>query len=194
LPPITQLLITFARVFVSYWYLCVPVLGLLALLGFLAMFRFLGVSGRVLPVVGRLFSPIDNASVLQMLAVTVREKRPIVASLELLAAYSPSQRARNRLHGAIRRIADGGHWCEALRRARFVSRAQCAVFRSAEQAGNLAWALDEMADSRIRRASYRAHAVLNVLFPILIFGLAMCVLFVALGMGLPLFNLISGLA
>ncbi len=194
LPWATQVLISATRLLTNYWYLCVPVLAALALLAFLALFRFLGVSARLLPIVGRLFSPLDTVSVLQLLAVTVREKRPLVGSLELLAAYCPAARARSRLHGAIRRITSGEHWCDALRHARFVSRAQCAVFRSAEQAGNLAWALNEMADSRVRRAAHRAQAALSVLFPLFVLGLALCVLFVMLSIAMPLFNLISCLA
>lgn len=194
LPWVTQVLTSSTRLLVNYWHLCVPVLAALALLAFLALFRFLGTSARLLPVVGRLFSPLNTVSIQQLLAVTVREKRPLVGSLELLATHCPASRARSRLHGAIRRITSGEHWCDALRRARFMSRAQCAVFRSAEQAGNLAWALNEMADSRVRRAAHRAQAVLSVLFPLGVFGLALCVLFVMLSIVMPLFNLISGLA
>ena len=74
-----------------------------------------------------------------------------------------------------------------------MTRAQATVFKSAERAGNLAWALDEMADSSIRRASLRAQAALNVLFPGLILVCGMGVMFVAVGMLLPLFSLISKL-
>ena len=63
-------------------------------------------SGRLVPRVARSSvassRPIDNASVLQMLSVAVQEKRPLVGSLEMLAAYAPFSLRTGRLHGAIR--------------------------------------------------------------------------------------------
>ena len=194
LPAMTQLLIAVSSGFVRYWYIALPVLWLCGLVAIVLLFSYLGLSLRGLPIVGRFFSAIDSASVLQMLAVAVREKRPLVGSLELLATYCGSSRVRYRLHAAIRQIADGNHWCDALQHVGFVTQAQAAVFKSAERAGNLAWALEEMADSTVRRSSYRAQAALNFAFPLLILGCGMCVLFVALGMSLPLFSLIQKLA
>jgi type II secretory pathway component PulF len=131
---------------------------------------------------------------MRILSVTVKEKRPIVETLEFLAAYAPFSGARARLHLAIREIAGGAHWCDALQQARLVNRPQAAVFKSAERAGNLAWALDEMSDSTVRRTTYRAQLALNFLFPVMVLGFGMCVFFVAVAMLLPLFKLISALA
>lgn len=193
LPAVTQLLIAVSAFVAQYGFICLPVLALLCAVAVMALLGYIGISLRGLPLVGRLFSAIDNASVLRMLAVTVQEKRPLVGSLELLAAYAPHSLSRARLYGAIRQLVDGAHWCDALQRARLVTRAQATVFKSAERAGNLAWALDEMADSSVRRAALRAQAALNVLFPamILVFGLG--VMFVAVGMLMPLFDLITKL-
>ncbi|MHB8969846.1 MAG: type II secretion system F family protein [Pirellulaceae bacterium] len=194
LPAMTQLLIAVSSGFVRYWYIALPVLWLCGLVAIVLLFSYLGLSLRGLPIVGRFFSAVDSASVLQMLAVAVREKRPLVGSLELLATYCGSSRVRYRLQAAIRQIADGNHWCDALQHVGFVTQAQAAVFKSAERAGNLAWALEEMADATVRRSSYRTQAALNFVFPLLILGCGMCVLFVALAMSLPLFSLIEALA
>ena len=104
-----------------------------------------------------------------------------------------SRRARAGCTGRSASIADGAHWCDALQRARLVTRAQAAVFKSAERAGNLAWALEEMADSSVRRAVLPRQAALNVLFPALILVCGIGVMFVAVGMLLPLFDLISNI-
>ena len=90
LPPMTLLLIAVSRWFVQYWFILLPVLLVLGFVAVLLLLSYLGISLRGLPIVGRFFSTIDNASVLQLLAVAVREKRPLVGSLELLAAYSRS--------------------------------------------------------------------------------------------------------
>ena len=158
MPAVTELLISISRAFVDYWYLLFPLLLLVAVGAILGTLHFLGISFRSLPIIGRLFSPIDNASVLHLLAVAVKEKRPVVDTLELLTAYAPPSRSRRRLHVAVRQMSDGAHWCDALQRARLVTGAQSAVFKSAERTGNLAWALTEMADSTVRRAAQRAQA------------------------------------
>jgi type II secretory pathway component PulF len=193
LPAATQVLIKVSSGVANYGFICLPVMALLTFGGIVVLLSYLGLSFRGWPIVGRFFSTIDNASVLRMLSVAVQEKRPLVGSLELLAAYAPFSLARSRLYAAIHQVTNGAHWCDALQRARLVTRAQATVFKSAERAGNLAWALDEMADSSIRRDSLRAQAALNVLFPSLILVCGMGVMFVAVGVLLPLFSLISKL-
>ena len=69
---------------------------------------------------------------------------------------------------------------------------EAAVFRSAERTGNLAWALDEMAESIARRAVYRLLAVSNVVFPVSIAVLGSFVMLIAFALLSPLFKLISG--
>jgi type II secretory pathway component PulF len=147
-----------------------------------------------LPIIGRFFSPVDNATVMQTLSVAVQEDRPINEILEILAAQASLSRPRARLNAAVGQIRDGAHWCDALQRTGLVTRAQGAVFRSAERAGNLAWALAEMADTAVRRAARRAQATLSVLFPTMILGFGLCVLLIAVGMLAPLFSLISNLS
>jgi type II secretory pathway component PulF len=72
--------------------------------------------------------------------------------------------------------------------------AEAAVFQAAERAGNLAWALDEMANSNIRRLTYRLRAWLNVLFPLLVLVFGGCVLVIGVGILQPLFQMIASLS
>ena len=65
------------------------------------------------------------------------------------------------------------------------------MFQAAERTGNLAWALDEMADSTLRRSAYRMRAALNVALPALLVAFGGLVLCFAVGMLLPLFSLIQ---
>ena len=68
------------------------------------------------------------------------------------------------------------------------------MFRSAERTGNLAWALEEMAESNARRAMYRLRALTNVAFPVAVLVLGSFVLLIAFAMFSTLFKLISGLS
>lgn len=91
-------------------------------------------------------------------------------------------------------IDRGQDWRDSLLATRILRRRESVLFKSAERAGNLAWALDEMAQSGVRRSAYRIRAWTNVIFPALLVGFGVIVLFISLGILLPLINLISGLS
>jgi type II secretory pathway component PulF len=57
--------------------------------------------------------------------------------------------------------------------------------------GNLAWALDEMADSTLRRSHYRIRTALNIALPALLLVFGVLVAGFAAGMLLPLVNMIQ---
>ncbi len=194
LPPATQLLVSCSRACALYWYLLAPFVLFVGLVAVLLLLSYMGIPLRGLPGVEWFYSASERAAVLQQVAVSVREKQPFVTTLELMSAYARSGRTRKRLHDVIRQIAQGRPWHQALRKARFVTQAQAGLLYSAEQAGNLAWALEEMADSTLRHSAYRIQATVNFVFPFAVLGCGLCVAFVAAGMLLPLFNLISSLA
>lgn len=194
LPMATQLLISCSRICTEYWYLLAPFVLFVGFFALFLMLSYIGVPIRGVPGVKWFYAATERAAVLQQLAVSVREKQSFVTTLELMSAYSLSRRTRNRLHKAIRQIADGRPWYEALQKTRIVTRAQAGLLYSAEQAGNLGWALEEMADSTLRHSAYRTQATVNFVFPFAVLGCGLCVAFVAAGMLLPLFNLISSLA
>jgi type II secretory pathway component PulF len=194
LPAVTVALINCSRAFAEFWYIPALAVAILWAVTALLMFTFIGIPIRNLPVVEWFYSATDRAAVLQQLAVSVREKQSFLGTLELLSAYSRSLRSRKRLYKAVREIADGRPWHLALQKARILTQAQGAVLYSAEQAGNLAWALEEMAESTLRRSANRIQACVGFMFPITILGCGLCVAFVALGMLLPLFSLIGALA
>jgi type II secretory pathway component PulF len=90
-------------------------------------------------------------------------------------------------------MRQGEDWCESLRRVRLIANADAAVLKAAQRVGNLAWALDEMADSSLRRWAYRLRAVLNVVFPLLLLAIGIFVMLIVIGLFLPLIKLIEGL-
>jgi type II secretory pathway component PulF len=158
------------------------------------LLMFVGVPVQSLPIARYFVAPVDNAAVLSTLAIAVRRQQPIADNLMLLSELAQSSRSRNQLGVAVGRIEDGMHWTDALQYSGLISKAENGVIRSAERAGNLAWALEEMADSTLRRTAQRAQAALNVLFPCCLVTFGFCVLFVAVGMMMPLFSLIGSLA
>ena len=69
-----------------------------------------------------------------------------------------------------------------------------AVLGAAERADNLAWALEEMADSAIRRQAYRLQLALHCLYPVAVLLIGFVVAFFVIGLFLPLVELIHGLS
>ena len=71
---------------------------------------------------------------------------------------------------------------------------EAAVLKAAERVGNLPWALDEVSDSMRRRMAYRATAVLNVVFPIVLVAFGLVGGWIVIAMAMPLITLISQLS
>ena len=194
LPAITRLLITVVSFVVTNGFVMIPLIAALAVFAMVGILLYIGVPIQSLPFVRYVISPVDSVTVLHCLAIAVEQRQPIPDNLSLLSGLAQSPRSRRRLGKAVRKIENGMHWTDAIERAGFVSHAQNAVLRAAERAGNLAWALNEVADSTIRRSAQRIQAMVNFLFPICVVGFGLCVLFIAVGLMLPLFSLVSGLA
>ncbi len=91
-------------------------------------------------------------------------------------------------------MEQGVHWCDCLQAVRLMTRADVSVLKSAETVGNLPWALEEMADSSMRRMTYRVTAVTNVLFPVCLAGIGVGVLFITASLFLPLIELIDAMS
>jgi len=197
LPASTCLLMELSDPAVRFW----PLLFLLLLLFILAL-ALLAPPVRYFPLwslleppfYGRLWIRYDGSLILRSLALCVRLRREIGPTLFMLSRQYPTRNASRRLLRASRRIDEGMHWCDALRDVGILRRVDVAVLKAAERAGNLAWALDEMADSALRRCEYRLRTWLNVGFPVIVLILGGMVAFVVISLFMPLVALIRGLA
>ncbi len=129
LPAATLALIEVSRWFVQYWYLLAPLFMLFTALTLLTLLLYIGLPVQSLPILNRLAAPLDNATVLHSLAISVRQRQSIVDSLLLLSGLTRSAANRRRLGIAIDAIDQGIHWSDALQFARIISKAQNAVFR-----------------------------------------------------------------
>ena len=79
----------------------------------------------------------------------------------------------------------------ALLNAGLIQRVDLAVLQAAERVDNLAWALDEMADSLLRRFVLRWHTAIGILFPVCVLLLGLMVACVVVGTFWPLALLIQ---
>ena len=130
---------------------------------------------------------------LDSLALWVKSARPLPEAIAALARWYPRWPVRQRLDRVLAEITSGGDWCESLLRHQLIGRSDLAVLRAARQAGNLAWALGEIADGRRRRLAYRLQTLLQCAFPLVILGFGVAVMAFVVAFFLPLIALIQSL-
>lgn len=149
---------------------------------------------RNIPVVWRAFKRFDGALVMRGLALAVRRGMPLPAALQLVAESYPLSIVGSRLEAAAQRVMAGAEWCTCLQGTGFIGAADASVLRAAERAGNLTWALEEMADSALRRQALWLMALLQVLFPAALLVIGLFVFIFVCGLFMPLVSLIQALA
>jgi general secretion pathway protein F len=131
--------------------------------------------------------------VMRCLALAVSYSWPMNKTVWQLARIYPKRGMRGRLANAGRQIDNGEDWCNSLRNAGIIHGADWSVLKSAQRVGNLEWALDEMADSSVRRLIYRWRVFLNVVFPIVLLTIGIIVGAFAIGFFFPLVRLVESL-
>jgi type II secretory pathway component PulF len=194
LPAITQLVIATSNFAVNYWFVGFPFAAILMLLVFGGFLYYLGWLPRDLPILNRLALRTDASLVMRSLGLAVRQGISLQQMINVLSRVYPRSSIRARLGGAAVKIESGADWCDSLRDENLLRSIDVAVLKSAERAGNLAWALDEMADSTLRRIGYRMRLWLNICFPVVLLVFGLVVAFHVIGLFVPLVSLIQALS
>ncbi len=193
LPPVTVWIVMATHwVTSSYVFPVVTALELCLLL--YLPYAFSGYGNLSVPLLDRFFLRRHSVLVLRCLAMVVAGDRPITMGLQILSRWYPTSWVRARLAGAYLATSEGLDWIEALVAYRLISRADAALLESARRAGNLPWALGELAEGSARRLNYRLQFVTQVLLTLLLLGVGGMVGFVAVAYFLPLTTLIASLS
>jgi type II secretory pathway component PulF len=189
-PGDTQVLVFFSEFWLRYGVFFAPLLMFLLLLLLGGVLYYMGLLPHRFPLLRRLWWRVDCAWVMRWLANGIRQKRPLVETMRLLAGYFPQPQMRTRLAWAANRIDMGADWCDSLRQAGIIRNAEYGVFKTAERVGNLEWALDEMAEGSVRRMACRLRAYISIAFPLVILLIGVCVLYIERGVLMPLVSII----
>jgi type IV pilus assembly protein PilC len=170
--------------------LAVPVLAaLLVLLLVSPSFRW------HFPVVGRLYAEYVRSQILQALSFLLKAGQPAPEALGVLSESDALVGgARRRLRAVCRQVEQGGPLADSLRWGSLLPRAMVPLLRTAEHAGNLPWALGELADLLAQRSARRVQRYSLLLFPVPVVGMGVLVGVIVLGLFMPLITLIDGLA
>ena len=168
----------------------------LAEVGLVILAIFLSTGSSVMNITGFdwVFRRRHIAMIFRALAITVESGRPIGPVLDSMGRWYPSRRIARDLDQAGELAAQGTHWIEALRFVRLVRPSDVGVLNAATRAGNLPWALRELADTGERRWGYKVRAWSQIMFVLAMLILGATVLVLALAYFLPLVNLIEKLS
>jgi len=175
--------------------------GVLPLLGFLEILALLYVPLHYfgwlrlrIPFVGRLARRRHVVLILRGLAVIVEGGKPLTTGLGVLTRFYPERSVRKRLARVGYCIEQGANWWECLRWQGLIRPAEAAVLASAQRAGNLPWALREIAETGERQLDYRLQVWAQLLFIVNILCLGLLVFLIVAGYFAPLATLIERLA
>jgi len=195
LPALTRSLISLSRWVVDFAWIPLAFFTMAATFACLAgIASYVGWLPRNAPLVNRMFRRYDGAIVLRSLALAIRRGQPLHGSLRLMADIYPLGIVRTWLNKASTAVEGGQDWCDALRKVRLIDRTDAVVLRAAQGAGNLPWALDEMAESLLRREIFRWQAWYNIVSPAVVLLMGGFVGYICVSLFIPLVNMIKGLA
>jgi type II secretory pathway component PulF len=142
----------------------------------------------------RLFRGRRTADVLRILALATENRQPLLEALFRMSRVYPSPGIRHRLHAVADAVADGADWRDALLETNFITKGEHGLLRTAEQAGNLPWAMRAIAKRSEKRTVYRLAIGLQVLYPLVILLLGAIVGFFVTANFVPLVQLVNGLS
>ncbi|RUL88072.1 type II secretion system F family protein [Tautonia sociabilis] len=144
--------------------------------------------------IDRLLIKRHGATVLRALSGEVAMGRPLPEALDRIGRAASSGAVRRRVRKARGRVDRGEAWTRALASVRLIRWADALALDASQRAGNLSWALGDLADGLDRRAGHRLIVWSQFLLPVAVILLAMPVVVVAVGFFLPLVTLIEAMS
>ena len=196
LPLPTRILIGMNQITTRYWYWAIMVI----VGGVYGLRRYIATApGRkawdnlmlTIPIFGPLFKKIYLARFTRMLSAMMRSGIPILDALSITGATIEN----TVLSGAILKIredvSNGKSLTEPMRGCGLFPPIAISMTAIGEKAGTLEDMLTRLADYFEREADYTIKNLTPMLEPILIFGLGMIVLLFALGIFLPMWDMMK---
>jgi len=195
LPLPTRILIAINNIIQGYWYW---ILGVIVAFIYFFKKALSTEKGRYAwdrfvlsaPIFGPLFLKIFLSRFARMLAAMLRSGIPILEALVITAA-TVNNKVISRVILDIRdQVSQGKSLTEPMKGTRVFPPIAVSMVSIGEKAGSMENMLNKVSDYFDRESSYTIKNLTPLLEPILIFGLAMVALLFALGIFLPMWDLI----
>ncbi len=196
LPQPTILLIQLSDAVVNFWYVFgLPLFYIpIVIFIFVSMAQYYGWRVMLQSVFGGWFIRWYTPDVMRAVAQSVEQKIPLDQALNSIAKHPGPIRLRDRLAWSVESLQAGTPSWQTLQAAGLLKHSETLVLETAEQTGNLPWALETLATNLERRSAFRVTAFMEFVRPILLIGMSMIVGFVAIAMFLPLIKLLNDLS
>jgi len=164
-------------------------LNIFAMIVFLKGFREIDY-----PLVGRFLRRLDVPGILRILSSTADEKRPFAETIHLISFAHRRTAIKNSLENIEQSCQQGTDLWQAMQTNGLITKPESALLKSAQNAGNLPWTLNQLADSLERRFAFRWMAILEFLQPAVVLFLGFLTFFICLAMFMPLIKLLNDLS
>jgi type II secretory pathway component PulF len=196
LPLPTRMLIGIHYIITTYWYW---ILGFLVASGYVFKKTIETEKGRYawdrfilsIPIFGQLFSKIYLSRFCRMLAAMVRSGIPILEALVISSATAENQVISRVILDVRNKVSQGESLAAPMKGSNIFPPIAVSMVAIGEKAGNLENMLNKVADYFDRETDYTIKNLTPLLEPILIFGLALILLLFALGIFVPMWDLIK---
>jgi len=191
LPPATMRLIRASDYFADHllaigFWMTVSIIG-----GAIVLVRRGGWAGVDWGFLSGVYPRLETPGVLRNLAQAVAVRRPLATALAGFELHHRRRHIRNR----IRRVRDetvrGRDCFEPLSRHGLLNPREAAALTSAERVGNLAWALEGIADNIERRQLAREQVIAETVQPAIVIGLGLFIFFICTAFFIPLIYLLG---
>ena len=134
---------------------------------------------------------LETPGVLRNLAQAVAVRRPLATALAGLELHHRRRHVRNRIRRVRDEVVRGRDCFGPLCRYGLISPREAAVLVSAERVGNLAWALEGIADNIECRQRAREQVIAEMVQPSIVIGLGLVVFCICTAIFLPLIHLLG---
>lgn len=196
LPFATKLLLWAHRLLTDYWILLAgSVIGL-----FILGRKFIAAEkGRYawdnfklkIPVFGNIFLKISMSRFSRMTALLCASGIPIINTLEIVSGFMDNRMIEKAVNNIIKDVGDGKGIAEPMRKSGYFPVVVTQMVRIGEETGKIEELLLKVSEYYDRQVEYTVKNLTVLIEPILIFILGMMVLILALGIFMPMWNMIE---
>ena len=195
LPKTTEMAIKLSDCFAAYWFLGAPLMWGLVWLGIEVM---RGEASRWKHLRFRILSPLyrvlDAPDILRQLGVVVGAGRSLADGLTAMGQFHDRPSVAKLLARVAIDVQAGDDCFAMLRQQRLITEADEQFLSSAQRVGNLAWALNELAEIRERRLSHRCRFFLEAFRPVPVLIAGALVFFLVVAFFMPIVKLVNDLS
>jgi len=141
------------------------------------------------PVLGPALRNAEAARYISTLAIMLGSGVPLLAALRIANAVLANTALRARVAGVAERVAEGGALAQALATTETLSPLMLQLIASGERSGNLAGMMHRAADQQEKLLANRIAMILSLFEPLMLVGMGLVVMFIVMGVLLPILSL-----